>query len=255
LTTIAQDIPNGDLEEWQTVGGWFENPTYWSSLNNQVLVHAEKDTSACQKNLALKVKPLLGIETSIGLAETSFPFTYVPSNIGFCVKTNIDSDAFFTDTCRVKISFWNEDIMVYEETWTNTESISEWTNVVLPLNQIEPILNDCKIKVEASYLGIGIGSGSINTWISVDDFQFEIINSIPDVKLPIDFSIHPNPAENGTIKISGTSTLEEITIYDLIGNTVKSLKVNSTEKTVELNLTKGVYLVKTLNQTKRLVIK
>ena len=250
---LSQTIPNGDMEEWETVGGWYEIPSYWSTLDNQVITHTEKDSAACEGNFALKVKPLLGIETTMGTARIEFLEEFVPAQLSFCVKTNIESDEFFTDTCRVVISFWNTGVFVYSEEWTNTESINEWTYQTIELNQIEPIITSCSIEVQASYPGIGLGSGSTDTWISVDDFSFDEVDSISESKEG-ETTVYPNPSQNGEFSIKSNSKIGQIQVFDLIGNLIYNNFENSNSIQLNLNLPSGIYLIKTNHRTQKIVV-
>ncbi len=252
----GQEIPNGDLETWVWgAGGWYEQPEGWVTLNNQVMESAFKDTAPCEGELGLTVKPLAMTESLMGSAYIDFPISAIPPTLDFCVKTNIYEDEVWTDTCRVIISFWNGENQFYSEEWMSTSSISDWTNASIQLNQIEPLMDRCRIEVQASYPGIGLGSGSPQTWISVDNFMFDSANSIDKVNQSAEFKVYPNPSNNGSFKISSHDKLGEIIIYDLLGNIVEKTTEKSSEFTPELELSSGLYFIKVLGQTKRLVVR
>jgi hypothetical protein len=82
---------------------------------------------------------------------------------------------------------------------------------------------------------------------------FAPINSV-EVDKKIEFSIHPNPTSN-TIKISGLleNDLNNLLIFDLLGNIVLSQKVNGTLEIDLKGLSKGIYFVNIGSTTKKLI--
>jgi hypothetical protein len=82
---------------------------------------------------------------------------------------------------------------------------------------------------------------------------FAPINSV-EVDKKIEFSIHPNPTSN-TIKIFGLpeNDLNDLLIFDLLGNIVLSQKVNGTLEIDLKGLSKGVYFVNIGSTTKKLI--
>ena len=250
----SQEIPNGTLESWESLGGWFENPTNWQTMNNQIQTSTTKETNSCEGEFAMKVSPLASIETVMGSAFIEFPIQSIPSSLSFCVKTNIAEGEFFTDTCRVIISFWNGEVAFYTEEWINTASIEEWTEISIPLNQIEPLMDGCKVEVQASYPGEGLGSGSIDTWISVDDLTFEDINSVEEYKKS-DLTVYPNPNSTGEVSLFSSVPMSEVRIFDLLGNEVFRHNV-AFSNSVKLNvdLTPGVYLLRVDESARKLII-
>jgi hypothetical protein len=250
----SQEIPNGTLESWENMGGWFENPTDWQTMNNQVQVSTTKESNACEGEFAMKVSPLAAIETVMGSAFIEFPIQSIPSSLSFCVKTNVLEEEFFTDTCRVIVSFWNGETSFYTEEWINTSSLEEWTEISLPLNQIEPIMDGCKIEVQASFPGTGLGSGSLDTWIVIDDLTFEDINSVEHY-IKNDFSVYPNPNSDGEFSISSSVPISEVKIFNLLGEEVFNQNAEWS-KSVQLStkLNTGVYLLLIDKSARKLII-
>ena len=251
---LSQDIPNSDFEDWVWVGGWYEAPADWTTMNNQVITHTEKDDMACEGDYAFKVYPLPGFETTMGQAQTVFPIDYIPATLDFCAKTNIVTEVDFVDTCRVRIEFWNFDIMVYQQVWTNTESLDNWTNISLELDQIEPVITMCVIKVEASYPGMGLGSGSPETWISIDDIAFGTIDSIDSLEYGTVFSMYPNPSNGETVTLSSDGPIGHFQVYDMLGHLVFSEFSASDKVLLEHELAPGAYLVQSHDQIRKLLI-
>ena len=75
----------------------------------------------------------------------------------------------------------------------------------------------------------------LNTSLSLQSFDKE------------DIKVFPNPANNYINVVSGNnSIIEDISIYNFIGQKIDSLQPNTAEKTVDIsNYNSGIYIVKT----------
>ena len=81
--------------------------------------------------------------------------------------------------------------------------------------------------------------------------QTENINSIDAVSI----NVYPNPASH-MVTISGANDNSEAVLYDMLGSTVATYKVNGTESKIDLsNVTNGVYLLRIDGKTVRLVVR
>ncbi len=81
--------------------------------------------------------------------------------------------------------------------------------------------------------------------------QTENINSIDAVSI----NVYPNPASH-MVTISGANDNSEAVLYDMLGSTVATYKVNGTESRIDLsNVTNGVYLLRINGKTVRLVVR
>ncbi|MCF0201670.1 MAG: T9SS type A sorting domain-containing protein [Bacteroidales bacterium] len=70
--------------------------------------------------------------------------------------------------------------------------------------------------------------------------------------------MYPNPA-NTTVRIEANSTMQQVAIYDVLGNLVSSINVNGKSANISLgSLSNGVYFVNIIqaegNSTQRLVV-
>jgi hypothetical protein len=64
------------------------------------------------------------------------------------------------------------------------------------------------------------------------------------------FKMYPNPATND-LTVSGLSTIENVAVYNLLGQEVINKRPNSNEVTLDVsNLQNGVYIIKTLSDGK-----
>lgn len=253
--TSAQTIPNGDMEVWlDAPGAWSEIPEGWSTQNSQLFQAVYKEEAACEGEFAMKLTPLAGIESIMGTSTLEFPISAIPPTLDFCVKSNIDHGDFFNDTCRVIISFWNGDYQFYSEEWVNTTTILDWTEVSIPLDQLEPGMDACHIEVQASYPGIGLGSGSLNTWIAVDNFRFSGTNGLLKTeKVPL--SMFPNPTTNGSFTLQSSQPLNAFVLLDLLGNVVlEQTGIHENKLVINTELPTGMYFLNWNGQTRKLII-
>lgn len=253
-TLFCQEIPNGDLEDWEWIG-WYDNPMNWTTPNQQILTSVYMDGSPCEGELAMQVKPMAGLESTMGYATLDFPITAIPPQLQFCAKSNVVSEGSFNDTCRVYISFWNGDQELYREVWTNTTSLEEWTEITIPLSQIEPIMDMCRIEVQASYPGTGLGSGSLNTWISVDNFRFEDNTNFLNEYSSSKSSIYPNPSIDGVFHITSESSINDVILYDILGNKIMQETFYSKTYSINEKLKTGVYFLLVNGVQHKLVVK
>ncbi len=252
---LSQTIPNGDLESWDWIGGWFEDPTGWITMNHQLILSSHKETSACEEEFALRVEPIAGIETIMGSSVLTFPISSIPVQLNFCAKTFIASDANFVDTCSVIISFWNAGNQFYTEEWVNTQSVNDWTEITLQLSQIEPLMDSCKIEIQASFPGVGLGSGSPDTWISVDNLRFDSPNNLTEFEESEELIVYPNPISNGKLNVKSIHNFDSIEIYDLMGNLVfYKDKVVGNQIKLQTNLSNGIYFLKHGDSSKKIII-
>ena len=80
----------------------------------------------------------------------------------------------------------------------------------------------------------------------------------------IDFSLHPNPVQNGSFSIQANTneTIKRIELFNVLGKSVKSLEFNNRKNKVEVSvavLSPGIYFVKTETEngigSQKLIIK
>ena len=165
--SIAQNIPNGNFETWGLYNTWNYTPENWNTGNFQLFEHVFIDSAAYEGNFAMKVFPYTYFEAAPGYASTSLEIDIIPQYLSFYVKCDIPVEL---DSVSVSVSFFNGEYMVYSEKWSSDESIEDWQQVVLELDQIEPIIEFVIIDVVAGY-GLFL-EGSTETWISIDAIEF-----------------------------------------------------------------------------------
>jgi len=131
--TIGQTIPNAGFENWAWIGGWYENPQYWTTNNFQISAPVVKDSvTPYQGSYAIKVNRT-GIS---GYAKTKFAFSQHPANIKIFVKSNILSG----DSTNIRVLAYSAGSIVDSGRWTNTTSIIFWTQQTIPIAEVRPFL-------------------------------------------------------------------------------------------------------------------
>lgn len=82
------------------------------------------------------------------------------------------------------------------------------------------------------------------------------VNKIPDFN---QFSLYPNPSNDGTFNVSSTAGIERITVINSLGQVVKNVKVNASNATINIGDAPGVYILKAETGsdivTKRIIVK
>ena len=133
-----------------------------------------------------------------------------------------------------------------------TNSKGDWSLLSGGLPNV--IVHDLEIhygteKLRAATYGRGLWEVSItNASLGIED------KLLPNKAV----SLFPNPAVNKNfyVRLNGLSGESTITVYNIIGGVVKNFKTNSGQEKIDLtNFSKGLYLVKVLNNEKSIVKK
>jgi hypothetical protein len=98
-------------------------------------------------------------------------------------------------------------------------------------------------------------------WFSLGSHQCECGDaSIKDVKnVKSSFSVFPNPSSNGLFNVVAAAGIENITIYNSLGQVVKTQKFNTENASIKISDNPGVYIMKVQTGngmlSKRVIIK
>lgn len=223
-----QPLPNGGFESWIFMGGWFENPEFWQTNNNQIMTaFVEKDTNAYMGQYAMKVN-------TQGHAKAGFKFMQSLLGISGMVKTNIINP----DTVIIKARFFLGGVAVDSGAWSGTLSLPSWTSFFV-MRSGPTGMND-SVEVEVS-------SGDFaGTSISLDELFYLTSLSLEDINDGNNISIYPNPSSSEMI-IESASPLNDgcIRIFNVEGQLI--YKRDSVKgKMVLINtgsMAKGNYIV------------
>ncbi|WP_306640988.1 T9SS type A sorting domain-containing protein [Sanyastnella coralliicola] len=227
------EFSNAGFEDWE-VGVWNFNPVDWEVMNSQLFENTFPDSSAYEGEVAMQVYPFNFFEAAPGLASQVVPCDAIPPTFNFAVKCHIEGQ----DSVKVQLIFSNNGLPVYITQWATGESIEEWQEVTMTLDQIEPVITDVRVYVQAGYGEIFL-EGSPETWISVDAMGFDDAISVSESVNPF-VSVYPNPAHDYLI-IDGLSKQTSVEIRDIRG---KLVFTGQTARMVEISsLLPGQYQV------------
>ena len=148
----GQNIPNYSFENWINIGGWFDNPEFWMTNNNQIMVPVVKDTNAFDGNYAVELNTI-GIRPYV---RSKFVFHAHPLLIEAFVKSNIISG----DSVDIHIMIYAGGNLVDSGRWTNTTSINGWTLQQIPVSMNNPFTDSLEIII--------MGGHQPGTTLSVD---------------------------------------------------------------------------------------
>ncbi|MCH2199634.1 MAG: T9SS type A sorting domain-containing protein [Flavobacteriales bacterium] len=227
------EFSNAGFEDWE-VGVWNFNPVDWDVMNSQLFENTFPDSSAYEGEVAMQVFPFNFFEAAPGLAFQVASCDAIPPTFNFAVKCNIEGQ----DSVKVQLIFSNNGLPVYITQWASGESIETWQEVTMTLNQIEPVITDVSVYVQAGYGEIFL-EGSPETWISVDAMGFDDAISVSEDLAP-EIEIYPNPASE-QLYVKGVEPNLPMVIYDENGKIVAQ---EFTGGVIDVSqLKSGVYLI------------
>lgn len=142
------------------------------------------DLEACLNDTAMTVEAIPVGVGKYGNAAVEFPISAIPPSLDFCAKWTTSVTAGVT----VSISFFNNGILQYSEFWNNPEIEGDWTQISMPLEQIEPVITDARIDVISVVGDLVPGSAEI----TVDDMRFGEAQGLTDSHLT-ELLFSPNP--------------------------------------------------------------
>ena len=222
-------IPNGSLERWNSFGGWYENPEFWETNNNQIISFIQKDNDAYERRYSMKVN-------HNGFARTEFKKPqYACNSLNFYYKYFLEHD----DTISIK--FVNKNGVCSTDTLENliTANIdsSQW--------YYSFINNTCY--ESDTFVVIIEGAKSIGSYLKIDSMYLSIsTNNIIQNNKKFIF-ISPNPTSDYA-NIENLITAEDISVslYDITANHIKTfiLPAKSTLRINLQNYSKGFYFLK-----------
>lgn len=207
---FAQQVPNGGFESWVTTPFFSLDPEFWNTDNGQLLLSTAQDSMPYEGQWAMRVMPLpIGVGEE-GRATVQIPTNYIPPSLDFHAKW----DHTATASVGVTVTFYNEDNVVYWETWFPQELTSEWTPISIQLDQIEPIMTHVIIEVGVYIGDFAAGEG----WLSVDAMSFDGVTGIDDLSSS-NVGLYPNPVSD-MLYIEAADSRMSYAVYDAMGKLV-----------------------------------
>jgi len=267
---VNAQILNPSFEQWTTQGA-FENPTSWETSNVTVntglfpitIETVTKNSDAQQGSYAAKltsVSPMgfsavapglltlgtfnLDIMAQTGTVSGGVPCTDRPTHFnGFFKYEPQGSDSCFIACVLFK---WNATTQspdtVGAALFTSADNITSWTAFNIPFtynsSETPDTMNVIIMSSDGRYTPV------VNSTLYIDNLSITSDNSsVSDIDNTAGSLPYPNPSA-GYVRLSNLKTGTEISIYNNIGQVVKSLQVESINQTVNMSsLPQGNYII------------
>lgn len=105
------------------------------------------------------------------------------------------------------------------------------------------------VTVNPTFFNVTVEYDSLpnNTWIGLGNHTCSCPTGIDEIDNTISIVVYPNPADNNFFTISTSESIEQVELYNIVGQQVLTQKGNKSVKAMTVktdNLNKGVYFVK-----------
>lgn len=233
LLAAAQSVPNGNFESWVDEGA-FENPEFWSTDNLETSITVSKDLDSYEGDFAMRVTAQSIGVGEYGEATTVMEIDAIPAALNFYAKVAVEFGS-----ASVIITFHNEEMEVYSETWFSAGSTDGYAFISMPLDQIEPVITHARITVSAQVGDFAPGTAAI----SVDAMDFGEPMGVQQSDR-ISIRLYPNPAREVLRIESIGQSLGHLSVFDALGRKVHEVKSNGESANLHVgHLPKGIYLI------------
>lgn len=121
--------------------------------------------------------------------------------------------------------------------------LKDWTSVLL-----NPVMTTFdSVYFELSSSDVGMWGMNTPAFFCLDYIELEMVTSVNDITQNT-FSFFPNPVNN-VLNIKSENTIEQISITDMSGRTIKTINSNNTKQTsIDVaDLTSGIYFVQVVS--------
>jgi len=280
LSLFAQNIPNGNFENWTTTTGYTTNyatPVSWENSNEVTLAPPTNSALVTQSDEFQDGASSVKIETkqvgpnptpgciALGNYVFKIPGFYVDS-----MKSGVDYayrpykfKGYYkfapvgSDVMKVSISLtkWNGTTrdVIGTGYFKNSIATSTWALIDLPINYISTDTPDT-LRIIATCLNAGATVGTI---VQVDNFSFEMSNSINENSNINSINLYPNPVNNSFQidfnNYQGNNV--NVNIYNLAGQLFLSKNISVNQNKAILSLTgvvSGNYIIEIKNSNELL---
>lgn len=247
--TSAQNIQNGNFEDWEVVGETLE-PTGWVTSNHSnnasTPISAHQTENACEGQFALKLTstaPSLEgpgpgyAHQYIGLDE---PATSATISFSYAADTLLD-DAFGLIHLGGFDTSDENPVMIAFESLEITELTQGCINGTLTINATEPFDQVLvEMRAEPHYTGFSTEGLSV---IRFDKMQLDVALSVNERDLSEQLTVMPNPTTGVLYLQHDNLRVSEIQLMDLSGKLLRQIPLIT--QTIDLSaLPSGTYLLK-----------
>lgn len=271
----AQQIPNGDFENWEQKP-YGEEPTSWGEFGLQTFYSV---LPGILDSTIIKSEDAYSGTYAMELRSTESNFTFTDTIIPIVMlnlkNSNMESAIMKIDSTLESLSgYVKQDLVDAAENSTSilvtvyskgdiiglgalefTEDIDEYISFNIPIMYFDDEKGDSiDVMIIAGNSDIPV-PGNI---MLLDNFKlnYQSISTSLEENLQKEIKVYPNPfIDNFTIDLNFTDT-KEYKIYSLIGESVLKGTLNSNMNTINLsNLPPSTYLLKINNQTIKIIKK
>ncbi len=243
LQVKAQQVPNGNFEQWQYNPTSFTmEPVGWQTLNMGIYgdscVRKYKPAHGGNFACGLQTSFILSTFAIPGVLTTTFPITSKPSNLIGYIKGNLALD----DTTVLVIEFSKDTNVIGDGLFYLTQSQNNYIKFVTPIDFFGAGNPDsCTIRI----WGGGTAIDDTLTSIAIDDLSFEYPVNVKNIFSTSDLmQVYPNPT-NDVLNIQYDGAYESVVIYNATGQMIANFK---NEAIIHLdNLNGGIYYLQLLD--------
>lgn len=253
----AQEVPNGNFEEWESFQGQnFEFPSGWISSNfsgvpSGIEANAIKTTDAYQGTYAIKLTTVNGLEPSephVGVALYDGAIDKTPHALQGYYKTSLVGN----DVPYISIDVLSGGSFIGGAVIEFESSQSDYTYFSLPIDYIVESPN-----ADRFFLSIlsSIEDGVVGSTLTVDALSFDGSTAVSDYDNPkTTMLLSPNPtSETLNITISDFSDDVDMIIYDINGKVITTRHFSKQFTLDVIQYQIGQYFIELRNKNKSLI--
>jgi len=250
-TISAQNIQNGNFEDWEMVGETLE-PTGWEtsnhSDNSEIPLSAHQTENACQGQFALKLTstaPSLegpGPGFARQFVDLDEPATSATITFLYAADTLLDG-AFGLISLRGISASGKTPIMVASETFDINELTSGCVSATLTIDAAIPF-NQLLIEMRAEPYETGFSTEGLSV-IRIDNIELGVSTSVNEHDLSGQISTMPNPTR-GILHLQHENLrITDIQLMDISGKLLQQIPVTS--QSIDLGAwPSGTYLIRVI---------
>ncbi|MEI8202687.1 MAG: T9SS type A sorting domain-containing protein [Bacteroidota bacterium] len=260
----ANPYPNGDFENWNTVGN--EEPDSWRTLNslcNPLDLSVTKSTDSYEGTNSIKIKSvsILGgdtlgyitngnFPTNNGVPSGGMPVALNPQKVsGYYKYIPVGADTAFAGIFLYRWNSLNQQAQLIDSMLVPLLPTASFAYFEIPISYNGwPLADTLNIAFTAnnninnvSYIGLG-------STLYIDALQLTLnpLGINPNIEVNSAFEIYPNPSDD-VFYIHHADFIQSVEIFDFNGKRINDFKLDTLGKNASLQLgnhAKGLYYVR-----------